>query len=207
MGGAMSESAQTPQTIPTSAAKPPPVPGKPSPSSPRPSSPSGRRPVIVAAIGGLLVVAAIGLVLTKADIGLNLGSSGSASQPAVSFVAQRDISEAASTLTPSAAGTLVDDAERCKIPLVSITIAKGTAPIGSIVRIRSGSYVSPYFTITDAMQRIAVPYPAPYGSGAGTFVVEGNANGAILGLTPTKTLLDLPGAQSIPVVWRAVSPC
>jgi hypothetical protein len=57
------------------------------------------------------------------------------------------------------------------------------------------------------MQRIAVPYPAPYGAGAGTFVVEGNATGAVLGLTPTKVLLDLPTAQSIPVVWRATSPC
>jgi hypothetical protein len=57
------------------------------------------------------------------------------------------------------------------------------------------------------MQRIAVPYPAPYGSGTGIFVIEGTANGAILGLTPTRALIELPGAQSIPVVWRAVSPC
>jgi hypothetical protein len=68
-------------------------------------------------------------------------------------------------------------------------------------------YVSPYFTVTEAMQRIAVLYLAPYGSGAGTFVIEGTANGAILGLTPTRALIELPGAQSIPVVWRAVSPC
>jgi hypothetical protein len=168
---------------------------------------SGRRPAIVAAVGGLLVVAAIGLVLMKADIGFTPGSSGSSAQPAVSFVAKGDISEAAATLTPSAAGALVDDAERCKIPLVSMTISRGTAAVGSIVRIRAGSYVSPYFTVTDAMQRIAVPYPSPYGSGAGTYIVEGNASGAILGLTPTKTLLDLPGTQSIPVIWRVVSPC
>jgi hypothetical protein len=208
MDGAMSDSAQTPQTKQTPqtpAGNIPPATSKPSSSGTK--SPSGRRPAIVAAIGGLLVVAAIGLVLTKADIGLNFGSSGSASQPMVSFVAHRDISEAAATLLPSAAGALVDDAERCKIPLVSMTISKGTAAVGSIVRIRSGSYVSPYFTVTEAMQRIAVPYPAPYGSGAGTFIVEGNATGAILGLTPTKTLLDLPGTQSIPVVWGAVSPC
>jgi hypothetical protein len=57
------------------------------------------------------------------------------------------------------------------------------------------------------MQRIAAPYPAPYGSGAGTFVIEGTANGTILGLTPTRALIELPGAQNIPVVWRAVSPC
>jgi hypothetical protein len=165
---------------------------------------ASRRPVIVAAVGGLIMLAAIGLVLRKADFGV---VSGNPAQPTVSFVAQRDIGAAAITLTPAAAGGLVEDAERCKIPLVSLTLAKGNAALGSTIRVRSGSYVSPYFTITEGIQRIAVPYPAPYGSGSGTFVIEGNATGAILGLNPTKTLIELPGSQSIPVVWHAVSPC
>jgi hypothetical protein len=189
----MSESAQTP------AAKSAPATGK-SGASSKP----GRRVAIVGAVGGLLIIAAIGLVAMKSGISINSGDS---AQPTIAFVAQRDIGAAATTLTPSAAAGLVDDAQRCKIPLASMTIAKGTAAVGSTIRIRAGSYVSPYFTVTDAVQRIAVPYPAPYGSGAGTFVIEGNATGAILGLTPTRILIDLPGAQSIPVVWRAVSPC
>jgi hypothetical protein len=142
------------------------------------------------------------MVLKKADVGLSVSDT---AQPTVSFVAQGDVSAAAATLTPSAAGALVDDAQRCRIPLISMTISKGAALIGSTIRIRSGNYVSPYFTVTEAMQRIAVPYPAPYGSGAGIFVIEGTANGAILGLTPTRALIELPGAQSIPVVWRAVT--
>jgi hypothetical protein len=189
----MSEQAQTPA-----------VKGQPAAAKSASSTTSGRRPAIVAAVGGLLMVAAIGFVLNKADINL---ASGNAAQPTVTFVAQGDLGEAATTLTPSAADALVEDAKRCKIPLASMTIAKGTAAVGSTFRIRSGSYVSPYFTVTENMQRIAVPYPAPYGAGAGIFVVEGNATGAILGLTPTKVLIDLPGAQSIPVVWRAVNPC
>jgi hypothetical protein len=194
----MSESAQTP------AAKSPPTISKSAASTnSAASAKSGTRPTIVAAVGGLLIVAAIGLVLRNADIGI----TGNPAQPTVSYVAQRDLGEAATTLTPAAAGALVEDAQRCKIPLASMTIAKGTAAIGSTLRIRSGSYVSPYFTVTENMQRIAMPYPAPYGSGAGTFVVEGNATGAILGLTPTRVLIELPGAQSIPVVWRAVNPC
>jgi hypothetical protein len=189
----MSESAPTP-----AAATPPAM------EKPAGNSGSSRRPAIAAAVGAVLIVAAIGLVLRKADIGI---SSGDPAQPTVSFVAQRDLGEAATTLTPSAAAALVDDAQRCKIPLVSMTIAKGTAAIGSSFRIRAGSYVSPYFTVTEGMQRIAMPYPAPYGSGAGIYVVEGNAKGAVLGLTPTKILIDLPGSISIPVVWRAVNPC
>jgi hypothetical protein len=194
----MSESAPTP------AAKSPPTISKSAASTnSAASAKSGTRPAIVAAVGGLLIVAAIGLVLRNADIGI----TGNAAQPTVSYVAQRDLGEAATTLTPAAAGALVEDAQRCKIPLASMTIAKGTAAIGSTLRIRAGSYVSPYFTVTENMQRIAMPYPAPYGAGAGTFVVEGNATGAILGLTPTRVLIELPGAQSIPVVWRAVNPC
>jgi hypothetical protein len=189
----MSESAQTP------AAKTPPPANKPGT-----GNGPGRRTAMVAVVGALLIAGAVGMVLKKSDFNL---TSGDAAQPTVTFVAQSDIGAAASTLTPSAAGALVEDAQRCKIPLVSMTISKGTAAVGSTVRIRAGNYVSPFFTVTEAMQRIAMPYPAPYGSGAGTFVIEGTAKGAILGLTPTKVLIELPGAQSIPVVWRAVNPC
>jgi hypothetical protein len=159
---------------------------------------------MIAAAGALLTLAAIGLVLMKSGVGI---PGGDPSQPTLTFVDQRDLGAAAATLTPSAAGALVEDAQRCKIPLASMTIERGTAAIGSTIRIRSGSYISPYFTITEGMQRIAVPYPAPYGSGAGTMVVEGNAGGAIIGLTPARIITELPGAQSVPVVWRAVNPC
>jgi hypothetical protein len=191
----MSDSAQTP----AGNISPPPIPSKSSG-----NNKSGGSATMVGVVGVLLALAAAGVVAMKSDLGLGTGGS---KQTTVSFVDPRDLNDAAGTLTQSVAGGLVDDARRCKIPLVSMTIAKGTAPIGSTLRIRSGSYVSPYFTVTEGMQRIAVPYPAPYGAGAGTFVVEGNATGAVLGLTPTKVLLDLPTAQSIPVVWRAVSPC
>jgi hypothetical protein len=189
----MSEPAQTP------AAK-----GSPATGNSAAAKTPGRRAVIVGAVGSLLVLAAVGMVAMQAGFGIR---SGDPAQPTLSFVDQRDIGAAATTLAPSAATALVEDAQRCKIPLVSMTIAKGTAALGSTIRIRAGNYVSPFFTVTDAPQRIAVPYPAPYGSGAGTFVIEGTAAGAILGLTPTKILVDLPGAQTIPVVWRVVSPC
>jgi hypothetical protein len=165
---------------------------------------SGRRAAAVAAAGGLLVVIAVAMVLKNADIGITPGDP---AQPTVTFVAKSDLGAAATTLTPSVAGALIEDAESCRIPLVSMTISRGSAALGGTIRIRSGSYVSPYFAVTDAVQRIAVPYPAPYGSGAGSFVIEGTATGAIVGLTPAKAMLELPGAQNVPVAWRAVSPC
>jgi hypothetical protein len=194
----MSESSPTP----TPASEPPP--GQPAAEKPAAGGRSVRTG-IVAVAGVLVTLAVAGLVLMKS--GISLPTGGDPAQPTLSFVAKSDLGPAAATLTPSAAGALVADAQQCKIPLVSMTISKGTAPIGSTIRIRSGSYVSPYFTITEEMQRIAVPYPAPYGAGAGTMVVEGNAGGAIVGFTPTKIMTDLPGIQSVPVVWRPVNPC
>jgi len=164
----------------------------------------GRSVAIVAAVGCLLIAAAVGLVLQKAD---HAPVSGDPDQPTISYVDQRDITAAATTLVPSAAGPLVKEAQSCKIPLASLTIAKGTAVVGSTIRIRSGSYVSPYSTVTEAMQRVAVPYPAPYASGSGIITIEGNAKGAILGLAPSRVMIDLPAAQTIPVLWRPVNPC
>lgn len=162
--------------------------------------------MIVVAAGVLLTIAFAGLVALTSGVGFNF-QRGDPAQPTLTYIAQRDIGAAATTLTPSAAPALVEEAQRCKIPLASMTIEKGTAPIGSTIRIRSGSYVSPYFTITAGVQRIAVPYPAPYGAGSGTMVIEGSANGAIVGLSPTRVMVDLPGTQSVPVVWRPVNPC
>jgi len=192
----MSESGQTPATASEKAAS----------AAPRSKSSGGPGPraAIIAVAGFLLVAGAVGLVLQKTDLS---PMSGSSAQPTLSYVAQRDIRAAATTLTPSAAGPLVQDAESCKIPLASVTIAKGTAAVGSTIRIRSGSYVSPYFTVTEAMQQVAVPYPAPYGAGSGIITIEGNAQGAILGLSPSKVMIDLPAAQTIPVAWRTVNPC
>ena len=102
---------------------------------------------------------------------------------------------------------MIDDAKHCRVPLASLTIAKGNAQAGSSIRIRSGSYVSPWFNVADSMQRIAIPYPSAYGSGSGVLVVEGDAAGVVVGLTPAKVMLDLPTAQSVPVVWRTDSPC
>jgi hypothetical protein len=162
------------------------------------------RPTAIAAVGLALVSLAVGLVVTNYDLGIGGISSG---QPTIGIVEQADLDAAASTLAPAVAGGLIDDAKHCRVPLAAITIAKGTAQAGGSIRIRSGSYVSPWFNVSEGSQRLAIPYPAPYGAGSGVLVVEGDATGAILGLTPTKVMLDLPTAESISVVWRPKSPC
>ncbi len=164
----------------------------------------GGKPVIIAAVGALLVLAAAGSVATK--YGLSLGSIGTSGKTTISSVEQADLDAASGTLTPAVAGGLIDDAKHCRVPLASMTIAKGTAQAAGSIRIRSGSYVSPWFNLTDNVQRLAVPYPAAYGSGSGVIVVEGDASGAVVGLTPTKVMVDLPTAVNIPVWWSPKSP-
>src|SRR5262245_65213355 len=131
----MSDSAQTP-----AGNIPPPVLGK----SATKSTTGNGAAMVVGVIGGLLVLAAAGAVAMKSDLSFSTSSS---KQTTVGFVDPRDLNDAAGTLTQSVAGGLVDDARRCRIPLVQMTIAKGTAQIGSTLRIRSGSYVSPFFTV------------------------------------------------------------
>lgn len=192
----MSELAPTP--VPASTQ------GQPPAEKPSAGKASTRSAGVIGAVGALVTLAVVGLVVMKSGIGFPTGDP---AQPTLTFVDKSDLSAAAATLTPSAAGALVADAQACKIPLVSMTISKGTAVIGSTIRIRSGNYVSPFFTVTEEMQRVAVPYPAPYGAGAGTMVLEGTANGAIVGFTPRKIMTDLPGTQSVPVVWKPQNPC
>src|ERR1700761_2302971 len=93
---------------------------------------SGRRAGMVAVIGAVVMVGAIGWVLKSTVIS---GPSGDQAQPTLSFVDKSDLSAAANTLTPSGAGALIEDAQACRIPLVSMTIERGSAPLGSTVRI------------------------------------------------------------------------
>src|SRR5829696_3352351 len=110
----MSESAPTPAP---STAPPPGLPAAEKPPTGRKSSRAG----IIATAGVLVTLAVAGLVAMKSGIGLPTGDP---AQPTLTFVDKNDLGAAAATLTPSAAGALVDDAQRCKIPLVSMTIAR-----------------------------------------------------------------------------------
>jgi hypothetical protein len=44
----------------------------------------------------------------------------------------------------------------------TVTLVKAPGSPSGTVRVRSGSYLSPAFHVTEAPQRVAIPYPAPY---------------------------------------------
>jgi hypothetical protein len=119
----------------------------------------------------------------------------------IAVVAPAELSDAAQTLSNALAMGLVDEARRCAAPLAYVTLAKAAADASGTLRFRSGNYVSPVFLLTDAPQRIALPFPAPYPAGKGTITVEGGATGAVLGLLPPSRIDRLAGSTVIPVWW------
>ena len=159
----------------------------------------GGRAVLMACAGGLIT--AIVLVLAVAR------------PPAVgettrlSMVLPSDTAGAATTLTSAASADLVAQAKQCTVPLAHVAISKALGSDGGTIRIRSGSYVSPAFLLSDAPQRIAIPFPGPYPSGQGQISVEGDAKGVVISLFPAWQIDSLAGSAVRNVVWKPVRPC
>jgi hypothetical protein len=159
--------------------------------------PGGRKTLVIATVGGLITAA----LLVGA---VSLMQSGKPGTFGLQTVATADITDAATSLNAAIAGTATDDARQCKVPLAFVTLSmtQGSA----VLRIRSGTYVSPDITLTEAPRRVAVPFPAAYPTGKGVISIEGNARGVNVWLTPGRHLEALNGIEAIPVVWTPKDP-
>jgi hypothetical protein len=153
------------------------------------------------AVGGIGAVLAIGAAI----LGVSLHTSPIGSK--ISLVRQNDISAAASTLSAQSATALVDEAKRCKTPMANITISKlpGAAP--GMIRIRSGGYLSPAFSLAETPQSVAIPFPTAYATGIGTITVEGEASSAMVSLYPAVKIEKLSGSSPISIWWTPDKPC
>jgi hypothetical protein len=134
------------------------------------------------------------------------GPAGDA-EPALSALAPADITIALPTLDPTTSKAAVEDAKSCKAPLAWVTLVKRPGSRGGMVRISSGSYLSPPIRLTDAPQRIAIPYPAPYPTGRGALSLVGDADEVWFYLTPGWFVQTLKGSASINVHWTPGNPC
>jgi hypothetical protein len=159
-----------------------------------------RTGLLVGLIGGLLTA---GVVLFT----LNGGAPFLEKNSTLSLVAPAEITDAARTLDPSSSDQLVGRAKECSVPLAQVAVSKISGTSGGTIRIRSGGYISPPFTLTDAPQRIAIPFPAPYPTGQGVISVEGEANGAVISVSPAWHVDSLSGSASLNVVWTPEKPC
>jgi hypothetical protein len=178
---------------------------------------TGSTPETATASKGVKVTAGIvvaGVLLTGIVAGGLLGGGLRSGTPAdatgsaeMTTVSTADLTGAAGTLSPQSAPALTAEAKACHAPLGWMTLTKSAGTQGGTVRIRSGVYLSPPFTVSDAPQRIAIPFPTAYSVGRGQITVEGAATGVELTLTPTWTAPSLQGVGIINVWWNTSKPC
>lgn len=120
-------------------------------------------------------------------------------------LAGSQVDAATVTMNADAAKEAIADAKNCRAPLAEITLAAASG--APTVRVRSGSYLSPPFTLTDQPQRIAIPFPAPYLTGRGTVSVEGQASNLAVAITPTWNIDSLSGTAVKNVIWTPKAGC
>jgi hypothetical protein len=170
--------------------------------SPRGKKP-GSRGTLIGIIGGLAIAGIAGAVILPSIRGDKPAGVGEESTLEVLLPA--DINAALPTLDPGTSKTAVDDAKNCKAPLGWVTLTQRNGHSG-MVRIRSGSYLSPPIKLTPTPQRVAIPYPAPYPTGRGVLTLVGEADQVGFYLTPGG-IHDVNGAYSVNVWWRVRNPC
>jgi hypothetical protein len=159
--------------------------------------PGGLKTLLIASAGGLITAA----ILVGA---VSLVQSGKPGTFALQTVAIADINDAAVSLDSGISRAAADDARQCKVPLAFVTLS--TMQGSAALRIRSGTYVSPTITLTEAPRRVAVPFPSPYPTGKGVISIEGSARGVNVWLTPGRHIESLNGIEAIPVVWTPKDP-
>lgn len=136
-----------------------------------------------------------------------LAHFGAALAPEIAVLPIGAVDEATPSLTPGWAKTLANEAKRCKAPLSFVTLVALGAERPATIRIRSGTYVSQWFSVTESPLRVALPFPAPYVSGRGTLVAEGRGENLLISIEPGWRIDHLDGALSRDVTWRPGNAC
>ena len=171
------------------------------------STGSSSKGIVTAIIGPLAGAVLTGIIAGSVLAGGAIRPGAPTGTAEIATVASADLTGAAGTLNPQSATALSAEARSCRAPLAVMTLSKASGAQGGAVRIRSGSYVSPSFTVSDVPQRIAIPFPTPYATGHGQITVEGAATGVQLTLTPTWSATTLQGMGVINLLWNTDKPC
>jgi hypothetical protein len=194
------------------AGRPQPDPGKkPGDGGPSNKPSNGKRrgffgAAIITIFGAIVTGGIVTATMVPGLIGTPSGPAGDA-EPTLVALAPSEIPAALPTLDPATSKAAVEDAKACKAPLATTVLVKRPGSPGGMVRIRSGSYLSPPIQLTDAPQRIAIPYPAPYPTGRGVLSLVGDADEVWFYLTPGWFVQTVKGTASINVHWTPGNPC
>jgi hypothetical protein len=165
---------------------------------------SPSRAIVITIVGGLVTAAAITAVVAPDLLG-GKKDTVTTEESILEPLAPADINAALATLDPTTSKAAVDDAKACKAPLAWVTLVQ-RGPHGGMVRVRSGSYLSPPIQLTPAPQRVAIPFPAPYPTGRGILSLVGEADQVGFFLRPGG-IRDVHGTHSTNVWWRTDKPC
>jgi hypothetical protein len=164
----------------------------------------GSRGILIGIIGGLAIAGIAAFVVLPGLVGDKPPTIGQEST--LEVLVPADINAALPTLDPGTSKSAVDDAKSCKAPLAWVTLKQQPGGHGGIVRIRSGSYLSPPINLIPTPQRVAVPYPSPYPTGRGVLTLVGEADQVGFYLTPGG-IHNVNGAYSVNVRWTPRNPC
>lgn len=111
------------------------------------------------------------------------------------------------TLKPGFGNTNQDASSACpeaigRMMLIPTSVSQGR------LRVISGAYTSAWFQLAKGPLAFVIPFPAPYATGQGVLVIEGDAEHGVLSLVPGLELsLSSSTRLSIPVYWDVNSQC
>jgi len=172
---------------------------------------SGLPGLLLCAVVAILVGSAFWLWLTTA---LSAASQSNATSQLTNSelaqVADQDIADALQTMggLPKFLDRFRQKDTGCPLPLAWVSIAKLPGQPSGTVRLRSGSYLSPAFNLTDAPVRVAVPFPSLYEMGKGQLTVLGTEATATISLVPPWLVSFSQGNMTAHNVhWRPIKRC
>jgi hypothetical protein len=160
--------------------------------------------VVVATLSGV----GFWLFLTSAVTGELPRDAANATASELAVVDQRDAAAALATMDGSTEflAQFKQQKNGCPHPLAWVSVARAPGQPAGTIRLRSGNYFSPIFTLSDVPARVAIPYPSPYETGHGTLVAMHDGGAAVIALSPPwqVTQGDGPARQ---VTWPIALRC
>jgi hypothetical protein len=124
-------------------------------------------------------------------------------------VDDQDVTAALTTMSGSAAylEQFKARAGGCPRPLAWVSLVRTTGEPAGTVRLRSGTYFSPTFNLSDMPVRVAIPYPGPYEAGRGVLMAMNAGGSAIIALLPAWHMSAQGGEGTREVTWRISDRC
>jgi hypothetical protein len=121
----------------------------------------------------------------------------------------RDLADALTTMNGSDAflAQFKQRAGGCPQPLAWVSVARTPGQPPGTVRLRSGGYISPTFSLSDVPMRVAIPYPGPYEAGHGRLAALDAGSSATIALRPAWHISAQADGAMREVTWHPRKRC